>query len=290
MTAPVFAGVPLDRPRVMGALNVTPDSFSDGGELGSVDAAVRRAEAMAAAGADFLDIGGESTRPGAAPVPADEQIARTVPVIRAVRGLGLPISIDTRLAAVMRAALNAGAAIINDVSALTHDAEAMGVAADAQCPVVLMHMQGGPETMQDAPHYDDVVAEVRDYLMARARACMDAGVAAENIALDPGIGFGKTVEHNLTLIRNLGELAGAGGAAGRSAGRSAGHRHPVVLGVSRKGFIAKLSAGEAAQDRLGGSLAAALAGASRGADILRVHDTAQTVQAVKIWTAVEGAP
>jgi dihydropteroate synthase len=273
--APAFAGVSLERPRIMGILNITPDSFSDGGEAFAVDAAARRADSMAEAGAAFLDVGGESTRPGAEPVAPKDEIARVVPVIRAIRGLGLPVSIDTRNAQTMRAALDAGAAIVNDVTALTWDAEALRVVEDARCPVVLMHMKGTPQTMQKSPRYDDVVAEVRAFLLDRARACTDAGVAADQVALDPGIGFGKTVDHNMALIAHLDVLAATG--------------HPVLLGVSRKSFIGKLSRGEAAQARVPGSLAAALAGVAKGARILRVHDVAETAQALAVWRAVGDA-
>ena len=267
-----FAGVPLDRPRIMGILNITPDSFSDGGEVFEADNAVRRAHQMIEDGTDILDVGGESTRPGSAPVTVSDEIARVVPVIQKIRDLGVPISIDTRNAETMKAALEAGATIINDVSGLTHDADALTVAAEAQCPVVLMHMIGTPETMQRDPHYDDVVTVVRDHLLALAARCVDVGISPDQIALDPGIGFGKTVDHNASLIAGLGSLAN--------------HGHPILVGVSRKAFISKLSKGEDAQHRVPGSLAAALAGVAQGAKILRVHDVAETSQALAVWGAI----
>lgn len=272
---PAFAGVSLERPRIMGILNITPDSFSDGGEAFAIGDARSRAEAMVEAGAAFLDVGGESTRPGAEPVAPEDEISRVVPVIAAVRDLGVPVSIDTRNAQTMRAALNAGAMIVNDVTALTWDTEAVDVVGDAQCSVVLMHMKGTPQTMQKNPRYGDVVAEVRDFLVDRAQMCMARGIAAHQIALDPGIGFAKTVDHNATLIANLNVLTATG--------------HPVLLGVSRKSFIAKLSRGEDAKARIPGSLAAALAGVAKGAAIVRVHDVGETAQALAVWNAVDGA-
>ncbi len=270
-----FAGLPLTRPLVMGIVNVTPDSFSDGGDLFDPDNAIRRGQEMLAAGADILDIGGESTRPGAAPVTVAEEIRRVVPVIKALAKQGAVISIDSRNAATMAAALDAGARIVNDVTALTHDPAALPLVAARKAPVVLMHIQGTPQTMQQAPHYDDVVRDVRDWLADRCAACRAAGVAAGDIAIDPGIGFGKTVAHNVALIRHLEALVALG--------------YPVLLGVSRKSMIGALSRNEAPKQRLPGSLAAALAGVQRGAAILRVHDVAETVQALAVWQAIAAA-
>jgi len=265
------------RARVMGILNVTPDSFSDGGMYTSVDGGLAQAMKLIGDGADILDIGGESTRPGAEPVSAHEEIARTAPVIAAVhaRWHG-PISIDTMKPEVAGAAVAAGATIWNDVTALTYAPDAPEVAAELGCEVVLMHMLGEPRSMQVEPRYADVVAEVRDYLGHRAEAAMAAGVARDRITLDPGIGFGKTIEHNLALIAGLGTLAELG--------------FPVLLGASRKRMIRNIdpSATEAG-DRLGGSIALALEGARRGAAVIRVHDVRETVQALAVQAAVEAA-
>jgi dihydropteroate synthase len=261
----------------MGVINVTPDSFSDGGRHVDPAAAVARARAMIADGADLLDIGGESTRPGAAPVDEAEEIARVVPVIAALRAeSAIPISIDTMKPAVARAAVAAGADIWNDVTALTWAPDSPAVAAELGCGVVLMHMKGEPRTMQDAPRYDDVVGEVCNELGLRAQAAVAAGVAREKIWLDPGIGFGKATEHNLSLIAHLDALVALG--------------FPVLLGVSRKRFIAALDpAAKAPTDRLAGSLAAALAGARAGASALRVHDVRETVQALAVQAAISAA-
>lgn len=265
-----FAGLVLDRPLLMGVINVTPDSFSDGGDHATPQAAIDAGRRMLDEGADILDIGGESTRPGATAVAPAEEIRRVAPVIAALAHLA-PISIDTRNAATMRAAVEAGAAIVNDVSALTHDPASRGVVALSGAAVVLMHMRGEPGTMQVAPRYDDVVTEVRDFLAVRIKACVAGGIAAHRIAIDPGIGFGKTLEHNLALLRGLNALTALA---------------PVLIGVSRKSFLARLSRGEAAKDRLGGSLAAALFAVARGAAILRVHDVAATRQALAVWRAL----
>ena len=265
------------RPRVMGILNVTPDSFSDGGLHDGVEAGLAQAMRLIGDGADILDVGGESTRPGAEPVPVQEEIARTAPVIAAVhaRWHG-PISIDTMKPETARAAVAAGASIWNDVTALTWAPEAKEVAAELGCEVVLMHMLGEPRSMQVEPRYDDVVTEVVDYLGRRAEAAVAAGVARAKITLDPGIGFGKTIEHNLALIANLDRLAALG--------------FPVLLGASRKRMIRNIdpSATEAG-DRLGGSLALALEGARRGAAVVRVHDVRETVQALAVQEAVAAA-
>ncbi|MBM3581009.1 MAG: dihydropteroate synthase [Alphaproteobacteria bacterium] len=255
----------------MGVVNVTPDSFSDGGETADTDLAIARGRELIAAGADMIDVGGESTRPGARPVEPREEAARIVPVIRALAAEGALVSADTRHAAVMTEAAEAGARIINDVAALSEPG-ALEAAARSGAHVILMHMKGDPRTMQDDPRYDDVVGEVADYLRARIEACVRAGIARARIAVDPGIGFGKTVAHNARLIANLDRVKALG--------------HPVVLGVSRKSFIAKLSRNEPPKGRLAGSLAAALAGVARGADILRVHDVAETRQALAVWGAV----
>lgn len=264
--------------KVMGIVNVTPDSFSDGGRFLAPDAALAHARRLIAEGADILDIGAESTRPGSDPVPAEEEIARAVPLIAAIRAESeVAISIDTMKPQVARAAVAAGAGIWNDVAALGFSPDAPAVAAELGCEVVLMHMQGEPRTMQADPHYEDVVGEVCAFLAARADVALAAGVARDKIRLDPGIGFGKRPEHNLALIARLDEVAALG--------------LPVLLGVSRKRFIAALDpvGGAALDGRLAGSLAAALAGVERGASILRVHDVAETTQALKVWGAIVAA-
>jgi dihydropteroate synthase len=265
------------RPLVMGIVNVTPDSFSDGGRHAEHRAALAHARALIGAGADILDIGGESTRPGADPVPATDEIARTVPLIEAIRAeSAIPISIDTVKPQVARAAMAAGAAIWNDVTALRGHPDSAGVAAELGCEVILMHMQGEPRTMQDNPVYDDVVAEVAAFLDERASAAISAGVAHAKIWTDPGIGFGKRPHHNLALIAHLDRIIALG--------------FPVVLGVSRKRFIRSIDAtATEATDRIGGSLAAALAGINMGVHAVRAHDVRETVQALKLWNAVEEA-
>ena len=272
---PLLCGLVLDRPRIMGILNVTPDSFSDGGEVFAPAAALAAAVDMARH-ADILDIGGESTRPGARPVPLAEEINRTVPVIRAIRAAGIttPISIDTRNAAVARAALAAGADMVNDVSALTHDPDMAAVVAEAGVPVCLMHARGDPQTMQDDPRYDDVVAEVSDMLAERVASAQAAGIDRARIIVDPGIGFGKTVAHNMALLQHLAMLHDLG--------------LPVLLGASRKRFIGALTGVERAGDRVAGSIAVALHGAAQGAHVLRVHDVAETRQALTMWQALAG--
>ena len=265
---------PLARPRVMGIVNVTPDSFSDGGAHAGVQAAVDHGLRLVGQGADLLDIGGESTRPGADPVDAAEEIDRTAPVIEALRARWPgPISIDTLKPSVARAAVAAGATMWNDVTALGFAPDSLATAADFGCDVVLMHMQGEPRTMQADPRYDDVVAEVIDWLVARAEAAMAAGVARERIWLDPGLGFGKTPAHNLALTAHLNRLADTG--------------FPVLYGASRKRTIQSIdpTATDPA-DRLGGSLALALEAARNGAAILRVHDVRETVQALAVQAAV----
>jgi dihydropteroate synthase len=254
--------------------NVTPDSFSDGGRFLDEAAAVSHALALVEQGADLLDVGGESTRPGSEPVSEAEEIARVVPVIRALRErTAAPIAIDTMKPAVARAAVAAGARMWNDVAALRHAPDALTTAAELGCEVVLMHMLGEPKTMQEAPRYRDVVAEVRDFLGERADAAVRAGVARERVWLDPGIGFGKTLAHNLALLQGLDRIVALG--------------FPVLLGVSRKRFIERLAPGAAPEDRLGGSLAAALFGAGKGVAALRVHDVRETAQAVRVWSALQ---
>ncbi|HBC06388.1 MAG TPA: dihydropteroate synthase [Rhodospirillaceae bacterium] len=258
----------------MAVINATPDSFSDGGEAFAVEDAVRRGRAFLAEGADILDVGGESTRPGAEPVPVAEEIRRVVPVVEALAAEGVLISIDSRRAEVMRAAVTAGARIINDVSALRGEG-ALDAAADLGVPVILMHMQGEPGTMQDNPTYGDVVAEVRDALLDRAHACREAGIAAQDIALDPGIGFGKTVAHNLALLAHLDRLTESG--------------HPVVLGVSRKSYIAKIDRDVPPAERVAGSVATALAAWDQGVRLFRVHDIAEHRQALAVYGAIAEA-
>jgi dihydropteroate synthase len=269
-----LCGLSLDRPRVMGILNVTPDSFSDGGDYAGLKAAVVRALEMAAEGVDIIDIGGESTRPGAEEVSVADEISRTAPVIRAIRDAGntTPISIDTRKAAVAEAALDAGAQIVNDVSAFTFDPELPGLCASRDAPVVLMHAKGLPADMQNNPAYGDVVAEVYDHLAERIEFASAEGIAQERIITDPGIGFGKTQDHNLTLLANVSAFHDLG--------------LPVLLGASRKRFIGAIGGTEQAKNRVGGSLAVALHGAAQGVHILRVHDTAETVQALRLFEAL----
>jgi dihydropteroate synthase len=264
-------------PRVMGIVNVTPDSFSDGGRFFDHRAALEHAWRLIDEGADILDIGGESTRPGAEAVSEAEELRRVIPLIQAIRAQSpIPISIDTVKPAVAQAAACAGATLWNDVAALRHAPESLEVAAALGCEVVLMHMQGEPRTMQTAPRYDDVVAEVLAFLMERAEAAMTAGVARSRILIDPGVGFGKTLAHNLTLLAHLDQFVATG--------------FPVVLGASRKRFIHAIDkASPEASDRLGGSLAAALAGARAGCAVVRVHDVRETVQALKVRGAITAA-
>jgi dihydropteroate synthase len=256
----------------MGILNVTPDSFSAGGLFLDPEAALAQGRRMAAEGADLIDIGGESTRPGAGEVAQAEERARTAPVIAALRGLGLPLSIDTRKAGVAEAAVQAGAAIVNDVAALGFDPALAGVVARAAVPVILMHAQGTPATMQHDPRYDDVLLDVFGFLAARVAVAEAAGVPRDRIVVDPGLGFGKTVAHNLTLLRGLSVFHDLGCA--------------VLLGASRKGFIGKVGGVARAEDRVPGSIAVALAAAAQGVQILRVHDVGETRQALALWRAV----
>ncbi|TVV75499.1 dihydropteroate synthase [Sphingomonas solaris] len=262
--------VRLDQPQVMAILNMTPDSFSDGGRFETdPEGAAASAVAMAAAGAAIIDVGGESTRPRAETVWEGDEIARTLPVIERLARSGTAVSIDTRKAAVMEAALGAGAHLVNDVSALLYDPRSAGVVAHAGCPVVLMHHQGTPETMQDAPRYADALIEVYDWLEARIEAAVAAGISHDRILIDPGIGFGKKVAHSLMLVNGLSLLHGLG--------------CPIVLGASRKRVIGALSNEAPVEQRLGGSIALALAGVAQGVQLLRVHDVVETVQAVRGW-------
>jgi len=258
----------------MGVVNVTPDSFSDGGVHLDPGAAIRAGLAMARAGADIVDVGGESTRPGSQPtLPAEEQ-ARVLPVIRGLAGAGVLVSIDTRHASTMEAALEAGAAIVNDISGLAHDPRSAEVVAARGCPVVLMHMRGDPATMNARAVYADIAREVTDELACRIDAAERAGIAPDAIAIDPGIGFAKLAPHSLELLRRLRELAVL--------------RRPILIGVSRKSFIGRVGGEPEPQLRLPGSLAAGLFALSRGAHILRVHDVAETVQALRVWQALTG--
>jgi dihydropteroate synthase len=256
----------------MGILNVTPDSFSDGGAYLDPGMAIRAGLAMAEAGADIIDVGGESTRPGAQPISVIEEQARVLPVIRALTNAGLRVSIDSRHAATMAAALDAGAAIVNDVTALTHDPAAAALVAARGCPVVLMHMRGDPATMNAHAVYTDIAREVTDELATRIAAAEQAGISPDAIAIDPGIGFAKLAPHSVELLRRLPELAVL--------------RRPILVGVSRKSFIGRLGGQPDPRLRFPGSLAAGLFAVSRGATILRVHDVAETVQALRVWQAL----
>jgi len=264
--------IDLTRPRVMGIVNVTPDSFSDGGQHAEADSAKAHCELLLHEGADILDIGGESTRPGAATPDLAQELARVMPVVRHAVTLGAPVSVDTSRPEVMRAALDAGADIVNDVRALRRPGAVEAVAAHPSAGVCLMHMKGEPGSMQSAPVYDDVVAEVRAFLEARAAVLAAAGVAHERIVLDPGIGFGKTPLHNLTLLRDQAALIAAG--------------WPLLVGWSRKSTLGVVT-GKPVGERIAASVAAALASIARGAAIVRVHDVAATVDALKVWRAAE---
>jgi dihydropteroate synthase len=256
----------------MGVVNVTPDSFSDGGRYLDADAAVRHGEELVRDGASILDVGGESTRPGAVEVDAAEELRRVEPVVAGLSSRAT-VSIDTSKAAVAEAALDAGASIVNDVTALRGDAEMAALCAERGVTVVLMHMPGNPRTMQDDPTYEDVVDEVKGFLAERTEAAVAAGIDEERIWLDPGIGFGKTLEHNLELLRRLGEL--------RELGR------PLVIGTSRKSFIGKVD-GSAVDERIGGTIASTVLAAAEGADVLRVHDVAESAQAMRVADAILG--
>lgn len=271
-----LAGMALDRPRIMGIVNVTPDSFSDGGRYIDATAAIAHGVDLAEAGADILDIGGESTRPGSDATTVEEELRRVIPVIEGLSDkVDALLSIDTRKPEVMREAVAAGADIINDISALSFAAESLETAADIQVPVVLMHAQGDPRTMQDNPIYDDVLLDVFDYLEARVDAATMAGIPRDRLIVDPGIGFGKTLEHNVALLAGQSLFHGLG--------------VPVLIGASRKRFIGTLSGVEAAADRVHGSVGAALQCVSQGAQIVRVHDVTATRQALAVWFACQQA-
>lgn len=268
-----IAGLDMTQPQIMGILNTTPDSFSDGGRHNTVESACAGARLMVEHGATILDIGGESTRPGADFIPEDEEISRTQPVIRAIRSeTDALISIDTRKTAVARAAVEVGAGLINDVSGFTFDPALAPYCADIKAPVCVMHMQGDPATMQDSPTYDDVLLDVYDFLAEQVARLENFGLDRGQIIVDPGIGFGKTEDHNLTLLRNLSLFHGLG--------------CPILLGVSRKGFIGRIGAEPRKNARAPGSIAVALAGLSQGVQIIRVHDVAETAQALRLWAAV----
>jgi dihydropteroate synthase len=265
-----WAGLPLTRPLVMGILNCTPDSFSDGGSYASPDAAIAAGAKMLADGADILDVGGESTRPNAPVVPPAEEMARILPVIAALAKQGAVISVDTRNATTMAAALDEGARIINDVSGLKHDPAARALAAEQNCPVVLMHMRGTPMTMNCQAHYADLVGEVLAELAATRDAAVAAGILPQNIALDPGLGFAKLGAQNIVLLQATKRFLALG--------------HPLLIGLSRKKFIGEFGGAAEVQKRGPGSLAAGLYAVAQGAHIVRVHDVADTVQALKLWT------
>lgn len=268
------AGLSFEQPRIMGILNVTPDSFSDGGQFDALEAALEQAQALAEAGADVIDIGGESTRPGAQEVPEDEEIARTAPLIAALRdeGFDTPISIDTRKSMVGDAAVEAGADMLNDVSAMEFDPGMGELAAITGLPICLMHAQGLPEVMQDDPRYEDVLFDVYDYLEDRVALAEANGIARDKIIVDPGIGFGKTLEHNLALLRGIALLHGLG--------------CPILLGVSRKRFIGEIGNAADAQARMPGTLAVTLAALGQGVQLHRVHDVAEIAQGLRLWNAM----
>ena len=272
-----FAGVAMSgegaRPRIMGVCNVTPDSFSDGGDHADPHGAINFARRLVAAGAEIIDVGGESTRPGAAPVSRSDELARVLPVVEALAGDGVTVSIDTRHAETMQAAIEAGAAIINDVAALTAPG-ALEVAARSDAAVILMHMRGTPETMQDRPDYGDVVQDVYGWLADRVAICLEAGIGFGRLAVDPGFGFGKTVEHNAELLRRLTRFHGLG--------------CPLAVGLSRKSFIGVWTGEEDPKERIPGSLAAAIAAVEQGAQIVRVHDVAETRAALSVWRSAAG--
>lgn len=266
----------LDRPLVMGILNVTPDSFSDGGSFDTVDTAVAQALRMISDGADIIDIGGESTRPGAEPVSADTEQSRVLPVIKAIRGQSkIPISIDTYHSDTAALAIDAGADIINDISAMRFDPRMPSLISKRKLPVVLMHMKGVPQEMQKEPHYDNCVQEIIDFFNERTEYCLRNGIERNQIILDPGIGFGKRLEDNLAILSNLKQFVNLG--------------QPILVGASRKSFIGALSGTDGtAEERIGGSVAAALLAVAKGASIVRVHDVAPTVEALTVAAAIEG--
>jgi dihydropteroate synthase len=263
--------IPLQRPLIMGIVNLTPDSFSNDGLGSDLEGAIAHARHQLDAGADILDIGAESSRPGAVPTPENEELRRLVPLLERIADWGVPISVDTYKPAVMRAALAAGASMINDIAGLRYPG-ALEVVQGSDCGVCLMHMQGEPGSMQQAPRYRDVVKEVDDYLVALSKHCLAAGIASERLVLDPGFGFGKALEHNLALFRVLPQFVAAG--------------FPLLVGVSRKTMLGSIT-GRPVEQRLAASVAAAMLAAQKGAKILRVHDVAATLDALKILAAVE---
>ena len=269
---PPFAGIGLERPRIVGVVNVTPDSFSDGGQFDDPAAAIDRVAELAEAGAGIVDIGGESTRPGAADTSVAEELRRVLPVVEAAAGLGLPVSVDTRRAEVMREAIAAGASVVNDVTALAGDPAALEAVAGSQASVVLMHMQGTPATMQDGPRYRLASAEIFRWLEDRVGACVAAGIGRGRIAVDPGIGFGKTDAHNVEILERAALFHGLGCA--------------VMIGVSRKSFIGRLARVAGPADRLAGTVMATAVALSRGVQLHRVHDAADIRQALAVWQAV----
>lgn len=263
--------LPLNRPLVMGIVNLTPDSFSGDGLVGDVERAVLHARQQYEAGSDLLDIGAESSRPGAIPTPEDEELRRLLPVLKEITTWGIPVSVDTYKPAVMRAALAAGATMINDITGMVHP-EALAAVAASDCAVCVMHMQGEPDTMQQAPAYRDVVSEVRNFLLAATARCRRAGIEDQRLVIDPGFGFGKSLEHNLALFRAL-------SATGCD-------ELPILVGVSRKSMLGAIT-GRPVDQRLAASVAAALMAAQKGAKILRVHDVAATRDALAVWSAIE---
>jgi len=270
---PAIMGMSFSTPKIMGILNVTPDSFSDGGQYAKSDSAFNEAREMVKAGADMIDIGGESTRPGADLIASDVEIDRTVPVIKQIsQNLSKPISIDTRKAAVAKAAVAAGAGLVNDVSGFKFDDALLEFCASKKLPVCVMHAQGDPATMQVQPKYADVLLDIYDFLHSQIAKLVAAGIPKDAIIVDPGIGFGKTLQHNLTLLNKISIFHGLG--------------VPILLGASRKGFIGKVSGEQDAQSRVGGSIAAALTAVSQGVQIVRVHDVAQTRQALAVWQSI----
>ena len=264
----------LDRPLIMGVVNITPDSFSDGGQYFDSELAIAHARELIAEGADILDIGGESSRPGSMPVPLEEERRRVLPVLSEITGLGVPVSVDTTKPQLMRDAIRLGASIINDITALSAPGAA-DVIAETDAGVCLMHMQGTPESMQRAPRYGDVVSEVADFLCGQARVLRERGVAAQRIIIDPGFGFGKSDDHNLLLLNSLSTIAARG--------------YAVLAGLSRKSQLGRMTGRPEPQRRLGSSIAAALAAVSNGASIVRVHDVAETRDALLVWQAIERA-
>ena len=268
-----FAGLSLDRPHIMGILNVTPDSFSDGGRFLKPERAITQGLKLVGYGADILDIGGESTRPGAEPITIKEELNRIVPVLKGLRGAEVPISIDTRHAEVMEVAVAEGASIINDITALTGDPNSLATVTKLKIPVILSHMQGIPKTMQLAPTYKNVVTEIYEFFTQRISVLESCGVPLSSIAIDPGIGFGKHLSHNIEILKQLNHFSRI--------------KCALVLGASRKSFIGDLDDNACFENRLGGSIASMLSGVSKGVNIVRVHDVFETRQALSVWSAVE---